>query len=86
MLELRAQDFLCCMPCDVTAEQVEPIILAVIQLAVEFALCYLEKSIRYNDDIMLQVCTYWCSHWFYLSKLILFMMLHSEASFPLLLE
>lgn len=37
-----------------SVEQVEPIILAVIQLAVEFALCYLEKSIRYSDDIILQ--------------------------------
>nr|GMC67386.1 auxin transport protein BIG [Ipomoea batatas] len=37
-----------------SAEQVEPIILAVIQLAVEFALCYLEKSIPCNDDMLLQ--------------------------------
>ncbi|CAH9092629.1 unnamed protein product [Cuscuta epithymum] len=36
------------------SEQVEPIILAVIQLAVEFALCYLETSTRNSCDAMLQ--------------------------------
>ncbi|GAA0151174.1 ubiquitin-protein ligase [Lithospermum erythrorhizon] len=39
----------------VNLEQVEPIIVAVVQNSMEFALCYLERSIRNNtDDLSLQ--------------------------------
>lgn len=39
----------------ITVERVEPVIAASIQLTVEFALCYLEKSICNSDDSVLQV-------------------------------
>lgn len=37
-----------------SVERVEPVIVAAIQLSVEFALCYLEKWICNSDDLMLQ--------------------------------
>lgn len=40
----------------VAVEQVEPVVVAVVQRSIEFALCYLEKGIRKSDDSSLQVC------------------------------
>lgn len=40
---------------DFVVEQAEPIVVAVIQQLVEFALCYLEKSIT-NGELNFQVC------------------------------
>ncbi|KAK0584015.1 hypothetical protein LWI29_006535 [Acer saccharum] len=37
-----------------TAEQAEPIIIAVVQQLLEFALCYLEKSKFHSDDFTMQ--------------------------------
>lgn len=39
-------------------EHMEPIIVAVVQQSLEFALCCLEKSVNCNDDWSVQVCTY----------------------------
>lgn len=39
-------------------EQLEPVIVAVVQKSIEFALCYLEKSIFNRDDLSLQVCIF----------------------------
>lgn len=36
-------------------EQVEPVVVAVVQQSIEFALCYLEKWIGRSDDSSLQV-------------------------------
>lgn len=36
-------------------EQVEPVVVAVLQQSIEFALCYLEKSVGNSDDLSLQV-------------------------------
>lgn len=41
-------------------EQLEPVIVAVVQKSIEFALCYLEKSIFNRDDLSLQVCIFFC--------------------------
>lgn len=38
-----------------TVEQVEPVVVAVVQQSIEFALCYLEKWIGKNDDSSVQV-------------------------------
>lgn len=37
-----------------SAEQLEPVIVAVVQKSIEFGLCYLEKSIHNCDDLSLQ--------------------------------
>lgn len=39
----------------VAVEQVEPVVVAVVQQSIEFALCYLEKWIKKSDDSSLQV-------------------------------
>lgn len=36
-------------------EQVEPVVVAVVQQSIEFALCYLEKWIGKSDDLSVQV-------------------------------
>ena len=36
-------------------EHVEPVIVAVVQKSVEFALCFLDKSVSGNEDLSLQV-------------------------------
>lgn len=41
---------------DFVVEQAEPIVVAVVQQLVEFALCYLEKSITNGDCLNFQVC------------------------------
>lgn len=39
----------------VAVEQLEPVVVAVVQQSIEFALCYLEKWIGKSDDSSLQV-------------------------------
>ncbi|XP_021909053.1 auxin transport protein BIG-like, partial [Carica papaya] len=39
-----------------SVDQVEPIVVAVVQQFLEFAVCYLEKLEFYGDDLSLQVC------------------------------
>lgn len=43
---------------DFVVEQAEPIVVAVVQQLVEFALCYLEKSIKNDDCVNFQVGDY----------------------------
>lgn len=45
----------------IVVEQVEPIIVAVVQQLVEFALCGLEKSITNGDGLNFQVCDWYLS-------------------------
>ncbi|GFS30527.1 hypothetical protein Acr_00g0012440 [Actinidia rufa] len=40
-----------------SVEQAQPIIVAVVQHSLEFAICYLEKSVSSSDDLTVQVCT-----------------------------
>lgn len=39
----------------VAVEQIEPVVVAMVQRSIEFALCYLEKWIGKADDSGLQV-------------------------------
>lgn len=40
---------------DGAVEQAEPVIIAAVQQALEFAICYLEKSVPSGDDLTVQV-------------------------------
>lgn len=42
----------------VAVEHVEPVVVAVVQKSVEFALCCLDKSVCDNEDLSLQVCIF----------------------------
>lgn len=51
--------YICIFSPDLTVEQVEPIIVAVMEQSLEFALCCLEKSVATSDDIsFIQVCNF----------------------------
>lgn len=39
-----------------TVEQAEPMVIAVVQQLLEFAVCYLERSDFSTDDLSIQVC------------------------------